>query len=88
MCARFEYIEFYHCRNLQKQFILYIPDISEINIHSIFKKFRTPYFNKLQNDMRFQVLMTVTVKFSILWDVRCQVFSELQPDDSAVHPRN
>jgi len=25
--ARFEYAEFYHCRNLQKQFILYIPDI-------------------------------------------------------------
>jgi hypothetical protein len=86
--CRFEYTEFYHCRNLQKQFILYIPDISETNIHSIFNKFRTPYFNELQNDMSFEFLMAVTVKFSILWDMRRQVIGELQPDYSAVHPRN
>jgi hypothetical protein len=42
----------------------------------------------MQNDRRFEVFMAVTVKFSILWDVRCQVVGELQPDYSAVHPRN
>jgi hypothetical protein len=78
----------YHWRNLQKQLILYIPDASTITIHSIFKKFRTNYFNKLQNDMGFELLMAVTMKFTILWDMRCHVAGELQPDYQALHPRN